>query len=78
MYCGACENIPFWRWLKGNQQFTTSIVCYDYDREQLYNLQPNNFTGCFSEYLRTFGLKSVITFIAYTLEISTRFLWRQV
>jgi hypothetical protein len=48
MYCGACENIPLWRWLKWNQQFATSIVCYHYDREQLYNLQPNNFTDCFS------------------------------
>jgi hypothetical protein len=65
MYCGACENIPFWRWLKGTLQFTTSIVCYDYDQEQLSNLQPNNFTDYFSEYLRTFGFKSVIAFIAY-------------
>jgi hypothetical protein len=52
MHCGDCENIPFWRWLKGHQTFTTSITCTDFDGgEKLSNLQANDFTGCFSEYL---------------------------
>ena len=54
MHCGDCDSIPFWRWLKGNQTFPTSITCIDYDGEKLSNLQPNNFTDCFSEYLCTF------------------------
>jgi hypothetical protein len=41
MHCGDCDNIPFWRWLKGNQTFPTSITCNDYDGEKLSNLQPN-------------------------------------
>jgi len=44
--------VPFWRWLKGNQTFTTT--CNDYDGGKLSNLQPNNFTGYFREYLCTF------------------------
>jgi hypothetical protein len=50
------------------------IACYDYDGEALSNLQANNFTNCFGEYLSTFGFESVIKLIAYTLKISTRFL----
>ena len=73
MYCGSCDSIPFWRWLKLNQKFSTSITCYDYNGEKLFNLQPNDFTDCFSEYLSTFGFESVIKFIAYTLRIATRF-----
>jgi hypothetical protein len=74
MYCGWCHTIPFWRWLKLSQKFSYSIACYDYDGEALSNLQANNFTDCFGEYLSTFGFESVIKFIAYTLKISTRFL----
>ena len=76
MYCG-CDSIPFWRWLKLNQKFSTSITCYDYGGEKLYNLQPNDFTDCFSEYLSTFGFESVIKFIAKKL-IFTRFLRRKI
>ena len=53
MYCGGCGSIPFWRWLKRNQQFSLSVTCNDYDGEYLYNLQPNNATKCFGEYLCT-------------------------
>jgi hypothetical protein len=28
-------------------------IVYDFDGEDLSNLQPNNFTDCFSEYLCT-------------------------
>jgi hypothetical protein len=55
MYCGGCDNIPFWRWLKLNQTFSTSVTCSDCDGEKLSNLQANNYTDCFSEYLSTFG-----------------------
>jgi hypothetical protein len=55
MYCGKCHTIPFWRWLKLSQKFPYSIACYDYDGEALSNLQANNFTDCFGEYLSTFG-----------------------
>jgi hypothetical protein len=41
MHCGSCDNIPFWRWLKLNQKFTTSITCNDYDGEKLSNLKYN-------------------------------------
>jgi hypothetical protein len=41
MHCGRCDNIPFWRWLKLNQKFTTSITCNDYDGEKLSNLKYN-------------------------------------
>jgi len=57
MYCGGCDNIPFWRWLKKNQKFT-SVTCNDYDGESLAKLQPNNFTDCFSEYLCTLSFES--------------------
>ena len=57
MYCGGCYNIPFWRWIKRNQRFSSSVTCYDYDGEYLYNLQLKNFTECFSEYLWTYILK---------------------
>ena len=73
MYCGGCENIPFWRWLKGNQLFSLSVTCNDYGGEYLYNLQPNNVTDCFREYLSTLGFESIIKFIAYTLKTSTCF-----
>jgi hypothetical protein len=53
MHCGSCENIPFWRWLKGNHTFNTSITCNDFDGEHLSNVQLNTFTDCFSEYLCT-------------------------
>ena len=72
MHCGDCDNIPFWRWLKVNQKFSTSITCYDFGKKYLSNLQPNNVTGCFGEYLCTLGFESAIKFIAYTLKISTR------
>ena len=74
MHCGGCTNIPFWRWLKRNQQFSTSVTCSDYDGEKLSNLQASSFTDCFSEYLSTFGFESAIKFIAFTLKLSTRFL----
>jgi hypothetical protein len=54
MYCGDCHNIPFWRWLKGNQTFHKYVTCIDYDRETLSSLQPNDFSACFSEYLCIF------------------------
>jgi hypothetical protein len=57
MHCGYCNNIPFWKWIKLQQKFLISINCYDYDGEQLSKLQPNNVTGCFSEYLGILGLK---------------------
>ena len=57
MYCGGCYNIPFWRWIKRNRRYTSSVTCYDYDGEYLYNLQLKNFTDCFSEYLWTYILK---------------------
>ena len=53
MYCGGCGSIPFWGWLKRNQQFSLSVICNDYKGEYLYNLQPNNATDCFGEYLCT-------------------------
>jgi hypothetical protein len=34
-------------------KFSTSIICNDFDGEYLSNLQPNNVTGCFGEYLCT-------------------------
>jgi len=74
MHCGECSNIPFWRWLKRNQKFSNYITCYDYGGEILSNLQPNNITDCFSEYLSNFGFESIIKFITYTLKLSTRFL----
>jgi hypothetical protein len=55
MYCGRCDTIPFWRWLKLSQKFSNSIGCYDYNGEQLFSLQPNKVTDCFGEYLSTFG-----------------------
>ena len=57
MYCGGCGSIPFWRWLKRNQQFSLSVTCNDYGGEYLYNLQPNNATKCFGEYLCTWFWK---------------------
>jgi hypothetical protein len=57
MHCGYCNNILFWKWIKLHQKFSTYINCYDYDREQMSELQPNNVTGCFSEYLGILGLK---------------------
>ena len=74
MYCGGCENIPFWRWLKGNQLFSLSVTCNDYGGEYLYNLQPNNVTDCFGEYLCTW-FERVIKCIANTLKISTCFFY---
>jgi hypothetical protein len=56
MYCGRCDTIPFWRWLKLNQKFAYSIACYDYDGEALSNLQANNFTNCFTASDYTFGI----------------------
>ena len=71
MYCGGCDSIPFWRWLKRNQQFSfLSVTCIDYGGEYLYNLQPNTLTDCFGRYMRTwFG--RAIKCIANTLKIST-------
>jgi hypothetical protein len=43
MDCNGCANIPFWRWIKRNQQFPTSITCSDYDGKQLSNLQASDF-----------------------------------
>ena len=57
MHCGGCDNIPFWRWLKGNHPFTTSITCNDFDGEHLPNVQLNNVTDCFGEYLSTWFWK---------------------
>ena len=54
MYCGGCGSIPFWRWLKRNQQFSLSVTCNDYDGEYLYNLQPNNATKCFGIKIKQF------------------------
>jgi hypothetical protein len=51
MYCGGCDNIPFWRWLR--KQTTTSVTCNDYNGKSLSNLQLSNITGCFREYLCT-------------------------
>ena len=68
MYCGGCDNIPFWRWLKLNQTCSTSVTCSDCDGEKLSNLQANNYTDCFSEYLSTFGFESVIKFILYEVK----------
>jgi hypothetical protein len=73
MYCGGCNNIPFWRWLNETQTYPTSITCNDFDGEYLSNLQPNNVTDCFREYLSTLGFESIIKFIAYTLKTSTCF-----
>ena len=73
MYCGGCYNTPFWRWLKRNQQFSLSVTCNDYDGVYLYNIQPNNDTDCFSEYLCTLYFERVINCIANTLKISTCF-----
>ena len=53
MNCGSCDNLPFWRWLKGNHTFNTYITCNDVDGEHLHNVQLNNVTDCFSEYLCT-------------------------
>ena len=72
MYCGGCNNIPFWRWLKLNQKFSTSITCNDYNGEYLYNVQPTNVTDCFGEYFCTW-FESVIKCIANTLKILTCF-----
>ena len=47
MYCGGCENIPFWRWLR--KQTTTSVTCNDYDGKSLAILEPNNLTDCFRD-----------------------------
>ena len=58
MHCGSCYNIPFWRWLKGNHTFTISITCNDFDGEHLPNVQLNNVTDCFGEYLCTSFWKS--------------------
>jgi len=52
MHCGSCDNIPFWRWLKEDQTFTTSITCNDFDGERLSKLQLN-LTDCLGEYLCT-------------------------
>jgi hypothetical protein len=60
MHCGYCNNIPFWGWLKLIPLFSTYVKCYDYDGEQLSKLQPNNVTGCFSEYLGILGLNYLI------------------
>jgi hypothetical protein len=57
MHCGYCNNIPFWKWIKLQQKISIYINCYDYVGEQLSKLQPNNVTGCFSEYLGILGLK---------------------
>jgi hypothetical protein len=46
----------------------------DYDGVYLYNLQPNNDTDCFSEYLCTLYFERVINCIANTLKISIVFL----
>ena len=72
MYCGGCGSIPFWGWLKRNQQFSLSVICNDYKGEYLYNLQPNNATDCFGEYC-VLGFQRVIKCIANTLTISTYF-----
>jgi hypothetical protein len=56
--------------MNGDTSFSWSVTCNDYDGEYLYNLQPNNVTDCFSEYVCTwFG--RVIKCIANTLKIST-------
>ena len=71
MYCRGCNNIPFWRWLKRNQTFSTSVTCYDFDEKKLSNLQSNQV--CSGEYLCTLSFESIIKFIVYTLKISTCF-----
>ena len=68
MYCGGCDNVPFWRWLKLNQKFSTSITCSDYDDEKLSNLQANNVTDCFSEQLSTFGFENVVKLFVYEVK----------
>ena len=57
MYCGGCDNIPFWKWLIETQTYPTSITCNDFDGENLSNLQPNNGTGSLGEYLCTWFWK---------------------
>jgi len=69
MYCGGCENIPFWRWLKLNQKFSTSITCHDFDGQYLSNLQPNNVTDCFGEYLCTWFWKCYQIYCIYIKNI---------
>ena len=50
MYCGCNVNIPFWTWLKENQNFASSIGCYDYDGLYLENLKPCSFDNCYGEH----------------------------
>jgi len=72
MYCGVCDNIPFWRWLKVKQTFPTSIFCNDFNGEYLSSLQPNNVTGALVS-ICVLGFESVIKVIGYTLQMLTRF-----
>jgi hypothetical protein len=69
MYCGGCSSIPFWRWLKRNQQFSLSVTCNDYGGAYLYSLQPNNATTCFGEYLCTWFWKGYQMYPTYIKRI---------
>ena len=73
MYCGGCNNITFWRWLKRNDKFSLSVTCNDYDGEYLYYLQPNNVTGCFGEYLCTWFGKGYQMYRKYIKRIDLFF-----
>ena len=71
MHCGDCHNIPFWRWLTGNQTFSKSVTCNDYDGK-LSSLQPNDFTGCFSEYLCIFMFYKYLCLISVDIVVGHR------
>jgi hypothetical protein len=68
MYCGGCYNVPFWRWLRINQNFSRSVTCNDYSGTYLENLQPSNFSHCFSEYLLVLRFDSIINYISPPLK----------
>ena len=73
MYCGSCENIPFWRWLKETQKYPTSITCKDFDRKYLPSLQLNNVTDCSGEYLCTWFWKCYQIYCIYINNIDPLF-----
>ena len=66
MYCGGCDNIPFWKWLKETQTYPTSITCNDFDGK---NSLTYNLTMVLVPLVSTcvLGFESVIKFIAWTL-----------
>ena len=70
MYCDDCDNVPFWRWLQLNQTFSSSVTCYDYAGELMSNLQLNDFTDCFSEYLCTFKFSKSSNVLLDTSDVS--------